>query len=703
MSGNTVVIGAFEALSYSGKAYVYTFDGTSWVNVQTLSAPDAASFDFFGYALAISGNTIAVGAYGQDTGGSNAGSVYVFSKNGDGWAYQQTLKPDDVSAGDSFGFAVALDGDTLACGAPFNQSAGWASGVLYVYQFDGTAWTLGTKLVASDAASGDKLGSSVAVSGSLILTGAPFWDDDSGITNRGAAYPFFYDGTTWQEQPKLIAVPPYGWYDDSFGNAVSLVDGTALVGAQLADGPGHDGGHVYTYHLQCSQSTSGCTSNGECDDGNVCTTDTCSNGTCQSFPNNNTCNDGDACTTGDVCSAGACSGTPLNCDDGITCTIDQCVSGACVHDASACECISNSDCSDGNVCTSDLCTNGSCSHINIVTTCDDGNACTSNDTCSAGTCVGTPIDCDDGNACTTDTCSNGTCRNVANTNTCDDGDACTTDDVCSAGTCVGTPLDCDDGIACTVDRCVSGTCRNNSGACDCSIDKDCDDGKLCTVDLCGSDRMCYHDTLSSCCGNGLCEKGESACTCSADCEQTGGAVCGNALCEAGDGEDCLTCPTDCHGVQSGPLRGQFCCGAGGGTNPINCDDSRCYDRSARCTNQPVVEPCCGNGVCEPYESGCFCPEDCGAPLAFESAGTTCQDRIDNDCDGLVDCEDPDCKKEPLCWTCDEDGLCDPGEDCHSCPSDCAGLARGRRIRRFCCGNGVREAAERDPAVCDGNP
>jgi hypothetical protein len=76
--------------------------------------------------------------------------------------------------------------------------------------------------------------------------------------------------------------------------------------------------------------------------------------------------------------------------------------------------------------------------------------------------------------------------------------------------------------------------------------------------------------------------------------------------------------------------------------------------------------------------------------------------LDNDCDGTSDCSDADCSGDQGCWACNYNGLCQLGEDCKSCPSDCAGELTGRRIGRFCCGNGAIEPAEVGD-VCDGNP
>src|SRR5882672_5458502 len=130
-----------------------------------------------------------------------------------------------------------------------------------------------------------------------------------------------------------------------------------------------------------------CLTNAECDDGNVCTTDTCNLLTgCVHTNNGNACSDGNACTTGDACAFGTCRpGTATNCNDNNPCTTDSCdpVTG-CVH-------TNNSD------------------------TCSDLNACTSGDACVDGACVGTPVSCDDANVCTTDSCNTATgCTHASN-------------------------------------------------------------------------------------------------------------------------------------------------------------------------------------------------------------------------------------------------------------------------------------------------
>lgn len=440
-----------------------------------------------------------------------------------------------------------------------------------------------------------------------------------------------------------------------------------------------------------------------CNDNNPCTTDSCSNGACQYAFNTLTCNDGDACTTSDRCASGLCLGTPINCSDGVACTLDSCANGICQHSAVGCGCLSNADCNDGNACTTDMCSNNTCVYTNNVLACNDGNACTTNDRCANGLCAGVAMSCSDGNPCTDDSCLNGACVYVNNNASCSDGDSCTSGDRCANGQCSGVPVACDDGMSCTVDFCVNGSCVFDSAGCGCASAADCDDNDPCTADTCDSSRVCRHSSLASCCGNGACESGETICDCPDDCAGAPqGPVCGNGLCEAGDGEDCISCPADCNGVQAGNTLLRYCCGDGDGSRPVTCADPRCTSNGWSCTNESVVAACCGDGVCDGNETACSCSEDCGGAPLRELAGKECADGLDGDCDGLIDCADPDCAADTTCWTCDRDGVCEPGEDCKTCPSDCAGDSGGRRQDRFCCGNGYVERFEFYNPVCDGN-
>ena len=144
---------------------------------QKLLAPDAAEGDQFGLSVAVSGDTLVVGApagVGLPPG-SNAGSAYVFVRTGGVWAHQQTLVPSDAAGGDQFGVSVAIDGDTLVVGANNDDGpAGPDQGSAYVFERTGGVWTEQLpKLVAPDAETNDFFGGSLAIEGDTIVVRSP--------------------------------------------------------------------------------------------------------------------------------------------------------------------------------------------------------------------------------------------------------------------------------------------------------------------------------------------------------------------------------------------------------------------------------------------------------------------------------------------------------------------------------------------------
>ena len=159
--------------------------------------------------------------------------------------------------------------------------------------------------------------------------------------------------------------------------------------------------------------------------------------------------------------------------------------------------------------------------------------------------------------------------------------------------------------------------------------------------------------------NGICEAQETCSNCADDCITSGDPTgfCGDGICEEALLEDCLSCATDCAGVQSGTPADRYCCGNGGGTNPISCSDSRCNAGGFMC-GSTGEQFCCGEGTCDPSEDSCLCAVDCGKPPATE---LICDDAFDNDCDGSTDCSDRDCCIDAGCFTGvdnDLDGVAD---------------------------------------------
>jgi hypothetical protein len=162
---------------------VYTFDGSSWIETK-LIASDGASSDYFGYSVAVDGDTVVVGARYDDDNGVDSGSAYVYRFDGTDWIETKLLASDGATD-DRFGISASVDGDTVVVGAYGDDDNGSNSGSAYVYTFDGSSW-IETKLIASDGASSDRFGISASVDGDTVVVGSDY-DDDNG-SSSGSAY-----------------------------------------------------------------------------------------------------------------------------------------------------------------------------------------------------------------------------------------------------------------------------------------------------------------------------------------------------------------------------------------------------------------------------------------------------------------------------------------------------------------------------------
>jgi uncharacterized protein (TIGR03437 family) len=236
VSGDTAVIGAPNLTAPGGSpgaAYVFVRNGGTWTLQQKLTADDAAAGDGFGFSVAISGDTVMVGARGDDIGENmNQGSAYVFVRSGGVWTKQQKLLAEDGAGSDGFGFSIAVRGDTAAVGAIGKGGAIGRQGAAYVFTRSGTTWTQQRLLTADDGAAGDEFGYSVALSGDTVVVGS-ILDTIGGNSDQGSAYVFVRNGGNWTQQQKLIADD--GEAGDQFGNSVAISGDTLVVGAPLDD------------------------------------------------------------------------------------------------------------------------------------------------------------------------------------------------------------------------------------------------------------------------------------------------------------------------------------------------------------------------------------------------------------------------------------------------------------------------------------
>lgn len=232
ISGDTLVVGANlddDDGSASGSAYVFVRSGHTWAQQAKLTPSDGQAVAFFGSAVAIDGDTVVIGAYLHDGAGTDAGAAYVFTRSGTTWTQQQKLLSSDIAADDKFGWSVAVDGDLIVVGAPQETSAGSGNpaGAAYVFTRTAGVWSQEAKLTGSNTNQSDQFGSAVAISGETVVVGAD--TEDSVSTAAGAAYVFTRSGGSWPEQARLT--PTGTAASANFGEELAISGDTLAVAA----------------------------------------------------------------------------------------------------------------------------------------------------------------------------------------------------------------------------------------------------------------------------------------------------------------------------------------------------------------------------------------------------------------------------------------------------------------------------------------
>lgn len=252
VSGDTMIVGSYlddiGANTDQGSALIYRWTGTGWSLEATLTAADGAAGDYFGYTVAVSGDTVIVTAVLDDVGGNaDEGSAYIFTRLGTTWTQQDKVVASDGAGSDYFGIASSVSSDTVIIGAVLSDVGGNADqGAAYIFKRTDTTWSQQAKLIAFDGLAQDFFGVSVSIDDDTVVIGAAN-DDVAANPDQGSAYVFLRSGVTWTQQAKLTASD--GAASDSFGISVSLAEDTVLVGAHFADigvNPNQGAGYVFT-------------------------------------------------------------------------------------------------------------------------------------------------------------------------------------------------------------------------------------------------------------------------------------------------------------------------------------------------------------------------------------------------------------------------------------------------------------------------
>ncbi len=165
---DVAIVGAPRDDTNTGSAYIFMrSDGPLWVQKAKLTASDRETSDYFGSSVAIDGATAVVGAYGEDPGGTqNAGAIYVFVRSGDRWNFQAKLIAEDEGWADKFGYSVAVTGNTISVGA-YHDDPGYKprAGSMYTFIRSGGRWVQQRKVIADDRQPDDQFGSAVSIIG----------------------------------------------------------------------------------------------------------------------------------------------------------------------------------------------------------------------------------------------------------------------------------------------------------------------------------------------------------------------------------------------------------------------------------------------------------------------------------------------------------------------------------------------------------
>ena len=250
ISGDYAIVGAPKYNSSMGVAYIFNKTSGGWQQVARLAAPDSAANDYFGSAVAISGDYAVVGSSTKKVNANlNQGKVYVYQRSGANWLLDTTLVKPSGAQYDYFGWSVAVcafntGGPAIAVGIPYSDAAGTDRGEVYLYRKSAGAWSFVQNIIPADLLNSDYYGSSISMDTDYVAIGAPGQDNATySYIDAGAVYIYAYGGGVWNFQQKLSGVTTRG----QFGFATSLSSNLLAVGAPWAIAYSNTSSSVYVY------------------------------------------------------------------------------------------------------------------------------------------------------------------------------------------------------------------------------------------------------------------------------------------------------------------------------------------------------------------------------------------------------------------------------------------------------------------------
>ena len=237
----------------SGAAYIYERENGTWRYQTKITASDGRDGDLFGISVAIDGDTVLVGADLHDEKAENAGAVYVYVLDNNQWKQEAKLMASDGDNTDIFGVRVAISGDTALISARRDdiEGVGIDAGSAYIFERNGQTWTEKVKLTSPDGKADDRFGRDVALSKDTAILSA--MNHDANGVDTGALYVYKKGDTGWKYTSKFtanISLP-----SDRFGWSVGLSGEKAVITAPNHNGIGMNSGAVFVQEVNTNQSS----------------------------------------------------------------------------------------------------------------------------------------------------------------------------------------------------------------------------------------------------------------------------------------------------------------------------------------------------------------------------------------------------------------------------------------------------------------
>lgn len=254
ISGDFAIIGAPRysgaGMSNMGLAYIFNKTSSGWKQVSRLAANDSATSDYFGGAVAISGDYAIVGSSTKKVNANTSqGKVYIYHKTGANWLLDTALIKPGGLAYDDFGWSVGIcafnsGGPAVAIGIPYSDAGGTDRGEVYFFKKTTSSWAFVQNIVPTDLSNADYYGSAITMDTDYVAVGAPSQDNTTySYADAGAVYIYAFGGGVWNFQQKIVGYTAKA----QFGFALSLYSNMLAVGAPWATTYNNTSSSVYLY------------------------------------------------------------------------------------------------------------------------------------------------------------------------------------------------------------------------------------------------------------------------------------------------------------------------------------------------------------------------------------------------------------------------------------------------------------------------